>query len=214
MSTNNYWKEISNNHIVTGDDALEDLDFLDGDVKAVCYIDAWKTDDDWEEGVVIAHVVLTEHGNILVIYHDPEARTDKAALAAIMEAKQELRKLTKEVIVGDEPELTMEQLLRTFHQRTVFLKEPVKMLSPLANSSELYFFTVNCAAWDLMDVLESLALTKAMSKADANMYRNRIGAILVREFAKQCPPPTGKRYVYAGVGPLAQLLLRIEDAET
>lgn len=83
-----YWQEIRNTHFVTDADLMPE----DGDIAASISIDAWKTNYDWEEGEVIAHVILTLHGDILVSYHDPVARVNEAAQASIAEAKAELRK--------------------------------------------------------------------------------------------------------------------------
>ena len=91
MEKQSYWKEIRNNHITSGND-LNFSETLQGDIRAVCCIDAWKTDDDWEEGKVIARVAMTLRGDILVNYEDPKAQTDISAQEAIAEAKEKLRK--------------------------------------------------------------------------------------------------------------------------
>lgn len=82
-----YWKEIQNCHF----ERKEDLSPEEGDMLAAVSIDAWKSDDDWEEGVVVARVMLSTHGDILVDYRDAIAMTDEAAQSAIEEAKLDLR---------------------------------------------------------------------------------------------------------------------------
>lgn len=80
-----YWSEVRNDYFEDGIDALE------GDVLARISIDAWKTQDDNEEGCVIACVMLSKHGDVLVDYRDPVARVDEVAQEAINEAKEQLR---------------------------------------------------------------------------------------------------------------------------
>lgn len=80
-----YWAEIRNDYFCT--------DFLpeEGAVIASVSIDAWKTRDENEEGKVIARVLLSEHGDILVDYHDNVARANAAAQESIQEAMQQLK---------------------------------------------------------------------------------------------------------------------------
>lgn len=92
-----YWAEIRNNYFESGSDVDRNLE---GDVLATTSIDAWKTMDDNEEGRVIARVLLSNHGDILVDYHDNVARVDTAAQAAIAEAKKELESYYRESVVG------------------------------------------------------------------------------------------------------------------
>lgn len=85
LPTGGYWSEVRN-------DYFEDsIDPLEGDVLARISIDAWKTEDDNEEGRVIACVMLSKHGDILVNYIDNVARVDEIAQDAINDAKQQLR---------------------------------------------------------------------------------------------------------------------------
>lgn len=94
----NNWAEIRNEHFVTEADMMPD----EGDILAAISIDAWKTDKDWEEGSVIAHVILSLHGDILVSYHDNVARLDASAQASIAEAKEHLRAYWNEQNPSDE----------------------------------------------------------------------------------------------------------------
>lgn len=54
-------------------------------------IDGWRTLDENEEGQVIAAVMLTPHGDIVVDWHDNGARLNENALTAITEAKVRLQ---------------------------------------------------------------------------------------------------------------------------
>ena len=51
-------------------------------------VDAWKTFDDWEEGVVIAYV---DDLTARVVYADPEAREDEYAQAVISGKVNEIK---------------------------------------------------------------------------------------------------------------------------
>ena len=81
-----YWSEIRNDFFETSPDILPE----EGDVLAKISIDAWKTADDNEEGTVIACVILSKRGDVLVDYRDGVARIDKMAQEAIGEAKERL----------------------------------------------------------------------------------------------------------------------------
>lgn len=54
-------------------------------------IDGWRTEDENEEGQVIAAVMVTPHGDIVVDWHDNGARLNENALTAITEAKVRLQ---------------------------------------------------------------------------------------------------------------------------
>lgn len=82
-----YWAEIRNDFFESGADIRAE----DGDVLARISIDAWKTLDDNEEGSVIACVMLSKNGDVLVDYRDGVARIDEAAQEAVREAMGELR---------------------------------------------------------------------------------------------------------------------------
>jgi len=85
-----YWAEIRNDYFCT------DFGPSEGDALASVSIDAWKTMDDNEEGRVIARVILSKQGDILVDYHDNVARGDEAAQTAISEATEQLKAHWKE----------------------------------------------------------------------------------------------------------------------
>lgn len=88
-----YWAEIRNDYFEMGPDILPE----EGDVLARVSIDAWKTEDDNEEGCVIACVMLSKHGDVLVDYRDPVARIDEAAQKEIKEAQGQLREYFAEL---------------------------------------------------------------------------------------------------------------------
>ena len=89
-----YWAEIKNDYFDTTIAPNE------GDMLASIAIDAWHTGDDAEEGRVIASVMLSKHGDVLVDYRDPVARTDKEAQQAISEAKEQLKAFFQERFVA------------------------------------------------------------------------------------------------------------------
>lgn len=64
-------------------------------------IDAWKSDDDDEPGEVLAVVIMSAHGDIIVDFHDNGCRMDKQVLEHIEEAKKELKKLWHEKMTAD-----------------------------------------------------------------------------------------------------------------
>lgn len=86
-----FWAEIRNDYF-TDDFSHE----KDGAIRASISIDAWKTHDDNEEGKVIAKVILSEHGDILVDYHDNVARWDAAAQESIQDAIRQMQEYVKE----------------------------------------------------------------------------------------------------------------------
>lgn len=53
-------------------------------------IDAWKTMDDSEDGTVVAQVLMSVHGDIIVAWYDNGARLNRSILEAIKAAKQDL----------------------------------------------------------------------------------------------------------------------------
>jgi hypothetical protein len=69
-----------------------DFEEKENGIKAGITIDAWETEDDNEEGRVVATVILTEHNDIAVVWHDNGARTDKMCLDEIEDAKKRLSK--------------------------------------------------------------------------------------------------------------------------
>jgi len=76
-----YWKEIRNSNVETSFNAK-----IDGAIRKLVTINAWKTGSDSEEGKVIAHVVLTAYGDVCTIYADNIAKTDAYAQEFIQEA--------------------------------------------------------------------------------------------------------------------------------
>ena len=64
---------------------------LENGIKAGITIDVWETDDDNEEGKVAATVILSEHNDIIVVWHLNYARKDQECLLAIEEAKNILK---------------------------------------------------------------------------------------------------------------------------
>lgn len=128
-----YWAEIRNNYFESGSDVDRNLE---GDVLATISIDAWKTMDDNEEGRVIARVLLSNHGDVLVDYHDNVARVDTAAQEAITEAKKELETYYRESVNGraekePEPERSVFCLCEEFEG-----KEGIREFQILAVSAD------------------------------------------------------------------------------
>lgn len=82
MKKPSYWLEVEATPLTTN------IHREDGDVCAVVHIVGWKPDvyDD------VASVMLSNHGDILVSYHDATGRTDEAAQSVIEQAKECLRR--------------------------------------------------------------------------------------------------------------------------
>lgn len=80
------YAEVSTNYLCT------DFTPDDGDIKAFVAIDGAVTPDA-EESTVIAQVILSKRGDILVAWHDNGARMQNNVLAAIAEAKRKLQEL-------------------------------------------------------------------------------------------------------------------------
>ena len=114
-----FWTEIRGDHFEFGDV----IDPLDGDMLASISIDAWKTADENEQGNVIARVILSKHGDVLVDYHDSLARMDEMAQEKISEAKSQLRDYyleiqnqkdtTKEKLNSDTVQISLSELVRS-----------------------------------------------------------------------------------------------------
>ena len=205
MEKRQHWKEIRNKHFVTEADLMPN----DGDICAAISIDAWKTSDDWEEGQVIAYVMLSISGDILVSYHNNLARVDEAAQAAIEEAKAELRNHWREQRQKRKT-LLVEQLLKhTLREKGVYLKKPI--LEPHHQEPNCYRFTCKLATWSLFNILNRLAMTGAISKAQSLKIIGSIQEEMLAEFSKLCPPPVGKHYENAGIGYEYCLMLRIAE---
>lgn len=83
MEKKSFWADIQNNY-------TEDVN-ANGVVR-ITYIDAWQTDDDNEEGKVIAKIILTQNDEIIVDYIDHCAAWDEFAKEKIQEAIEDFRK--------------------------------------------------------------------------------------------------------------------------
>ena len=59
---------------------------------AAVSIDAWETGDDDEEGRVVANVLLSRHGDIIVDFHDNGVRMDQQVAEDIAEGHQDGRR--------------------------------------------------------------------------------------------------------------------------
>ena len=83
-----YWSSIKNNYMAT-EDVFYNI--IDGDIWRMIYIDAWKTDDDNENGETIAKVVKTKSGDVCIVYQNSIARYDDYAQEIIQESVAKLR---------------------------------------------------------------------------------------------------------------------------
>ena len=63
----------------------------EGDKVASISIDTWLTDDDNEEGKVVAEVIKTKSGDIAVVFFDNSVRMDEDVRVAINEAVEQLK---------------------------------------------------------------------------------------------------------------------------
>ena len=84
-----HWSEISANHDER--DTTIRTRGVEDDILSCIAVDAWRGDDENEEGNVIARVVLTRSGDVGVIYCDAIAITDEYAQEVIAECVLELR---------------------------------------------------------------------------------------------------------------------------
>lgn len=89
-----YWSEVSADYFESGLDLMGPSE--EGTKLAQVTIDAWKTAEGDEQGEVIARVILSDHGDILVDYHDTIARHDLMAQEAIRKAKARLSEYYQE----------------------------------------------------------------------------------------------------------------------
>lgn len=90
MSSNkSRWSQIQNTYTRYTNEILPE----EGDLLAATSIDAWKTLDQEETGKVIADVLLSRSGDVIVNYHDQLARYDTAAQEIIQKTVAELREL-------------------------------------------------------------------------------------------------------------------------
>ena len=86
--------EIRNNYIFGP--AVEANVNYDDDLFAGITIDGWQTDDDDEQGCVIATVLMSKHRDLLVTWHDNSVRMDKTVNDVIQDAKRKLINLWDE----------------------------------------------------------------------------------------------------------------------
>lgn len=210
MEKRNHWKEIRNTHFVT----QADISPNEGDIFASICIDAWETEHDWEEGKVIAEVILSKHGDILVSYRNPLARVDDAAQASIEEAKQQLRKYWEEQ--REKPIHTMARAIERLGAEAVFLKKGLKPIESKNNAWDgCYQFMRKEASkicYFLNLRLVCLEDAGVISQKEVHDLMHNIYNKLVQEFAEVCPPPEGKHYVFAG-SYADEPMLRIEDTK-
>lgn len=90
MEHNSPWSEIRNTYFDTTIASNE------GDAMAFISIDAWRSEDDAEQGSVIAQVALSKHGDVIVSYNDNLARKDEAAQESIQDAIRQLKEYYQE----------------------------------------------------------------------------------------------------------------------
>ena len=93
MRDKNWWAEIRNDHI---EEDIDETYAAYGDTVMVLHIDAWKTEDDSEEGEVIAHVILTKSGDVCVSYKNSMAYGDNLAQEMIREGIDIMKDLKAE----------------------------------------------------------------------------------------------------------------------
>ena len=70
----------------------------DHDLLAAVSIDAWKSADDNEEGEVLANVLLTAHGDMIVDFHDNGVRMHQPVLDHIRAAEETLKQIWQEKV--------------------------------------------------------------------------------------------------------------------
>ena len=68
------------------------------DLLAAVSIDAWKSADDNEEGEVLANVLLTAHGDMIVDFHDNGVRMHQPVLDHIRAAEETLKQIWQEKV--------------------------------------------------------------------------------------------------------------------
>ena len=80
-----YWSEVKADY-----DELEGFEPEGDIIKSIC-VDAWKTGDPDEEGLVIAKVILTKSGDSGVVYIDKLAMHDEKAQEIIQEVLRTIK---------------------------------------------------------------------------------------------------------------------------
>lgn len=208
MEKRNHWKEIRNTHFVTE----ADISPNEGDIFASICIDAWETEHDWEEGKVIAEVILSNHGDILVSYRNNLARVDDAAQASIEDAKEQLREYWEEQ--REKPVHTMARAIERLGAEAVFLKRGPKHIEFWVDEVDgCYLFMRKDAShicFRLNYRLDCLANAGVIAKYEVQKFMQKIYDKLVQEFAEAFPPPEGKHYEFAGLF-YEEPMLRIVD---
>lgn len=84
------YNEIRNDYMYGP--ACGDSDEENGLFASIC-IDGWKTDDDNEEGTVIAKVIMSKHGDLITVWLDNGARMQDNVLEAVAKAKKMARSM-------------------------------------------------------------------------------------------------------------------------
>lgn len=84
------YAEVRNNNIFGPGVEPGATGMYDKGLFAGVTIDAWKTMDDGEDGTVVAQVLMSAHGDIIVAWHDNGARLNRSVLEAIEAAKHDL----------------------------------------------------------------------------------------------------------------------------
>lgn len=88
-----FWAEVDNTYTCTENE--------DKRIVAMTSIDGWERAANGEaedQGKTIAKVLLTENGEVVVVYIDMVAATDEEARAKIIEAEENLRRCYKDCI--------------------------------------------------------------------------------------------------------------------
>lgn len=96
MNVNYQYSEVRNTHRFGPYFEPAAADRYDDDLLAGISIDAWKTDSDDESGTVIANVLLTTAGSIVVDYHDNAGRLSEQVQECILTAREDLRGIWRE----------------------------------------------------------------------------------------------------------------------
>lgn len=137
------YNEIRNDYMF-GPAAGDGTDENNPGLLAGITIDGWTSDNDAEEGTVIAAVLLSRHGDIIVDWHDNGARLFRNVLQAIDEAKARLREIWSEKTAIPDGDLAAlsDRLKALFNQRD----ETAKLYLLKDDQGELDLIRVN--NWD------------------------------------------------------------------
>ncbi len=85
VTNRSHWSEVRNTYFE------KNIFPEEGEALARIAIDAWETNDPDAPGEVVANVMLSNHGDILVSYNDNLARIDPAAQECIRDAREQLK---------------------------------------------------------------------------------------------------------------------------